>query len=1046
MDFLVSIYSIAFFLAAIIYIYLGIYIIRLNPKEKLGRIFFFMTLALAIWSVSYGISNLSLNIEVALFWRRIGSLGKMFMFSIMLDFMILLTHSKKELDKEWVIIPIYLPAIILTYVFVFSKNLSPLQYDLVRYDYIWLNQAVSTFWNYAYYVYFVLYTWASISVVSRWKKKIKSDEVAKQANLILAAVVMVLVLGIVYVVVPSVVFSKPLAEIAVLVILLPVWSMYHAARYHDLFHTKTFEAKDTFITDKEQQKIFLNIAFTIMAIGIISIVSEYILLFKTGKATLYEASEAGLYLLGIGIILWFLQRINKKSVRDNFSIIVLLVSIPIVSIVFLKHSAITVWVIPIIVIMSSFLFTNRTLLFLTTISGVISQGVLWVLQPEAYILVDRYDYIIRMIIIGATFFIGLYINRIYLAKIKENDYQIEFQKMVSDVSLRFLSLNQDNFNCEVDNLLKSIGNFFEVDRTYLFTINNLNETMTYANEWCNLEISEEVGTIEEIPLDVFTWWIQQLETKKLVYIEDVDIMPKAAKAEQDQLHRQSVKSLLSVPIIVDGKLEAFIGMDSVRLNKIWTQENINLLNIMSNILSSGIIKINADKKIESMAYYDNLTGLPNRTLFKDRVNQAIELSKRTENLLSIIFIDLDNFKLVNDTVGHKGGDTLLKKVSQSLSETVRKNDTVSRFGGDEFLILLNDVKDYEAINKIAQKIMNLFSKSFHVEGQDFLVTASAGIAIYPVDGDNFESLIKNADIAMYQAKEKGKNQFIFCTHGMKAKIESGTELSNDLQYTLERNELVVYYQPQINLSQKEITGVDALLRWMHPTKGMIAPGVFIPMAEKNNLINDIGDWVLKEACRQNKQWQDMGIPHINVAINMSSLQIINPGIVDRVEAIIKESGLDPKYVELEITESVVIKETKYVVDTLNRLKKIGVSIAIDDFGTEYSSLSRLKSLPIDRIKIDMQFIQGIESDEKNKVITMVIINLAKDLGMNVLAEGVETKTQLDYLNEKMCDNVQGYYYYKPMPAFELEQILLELFQSKGEETIFEFIDLKPALI
>lgn len=1043
MKFEASLYSAMFFLAFLIYLYWGIYIVRLNPKEKINRIFFALVAAVATWSLGYGISNSSIDLETAFFWRRVASIGRMSLFSIILDFMILLTHTDEELDKEWVIIPIYLPALVLVYIFSFSKTLTPLQYNLIRFDYGWLNKPYDNIWDKIYYFYFIIYTLTSLLVVGRWKRKIKSESVTKQANLILITVALSLLLGGVFYFIPSFGFSGPLPEFSSIFILLPVWAMYHAARYHDFFHTKTFEREKAFITDEEQKKIFINIAATIFTIGILSMVSEYFILFRTDKASIYEATEAGLYLLLIGLILGLIQRINKKTLREIMNIIVLLLSIPIIAIAFLKYSAITVWVIPIIIIMSSFLFSNRTLLILATVIGVGTQRLVWVLNPEAYILVNKYDYMIRMLIIVASFFIGSYINRIYISKIKENDYQIEFQKMVSEVSFEFLNLNQDNFNPKVDNLLEHIGSFFHVDRTYLFTINHKNDTMTYTNEWCNLEIGEEVGTIEEIPLDVFPWWIDQLEKKKLVYIEDVDHMPEEAKEEQAQLHRQEVKSLLSVPIVAEGKLEAFIGMDSVKSNKIWTEENINLLNIMANILSSGIIKINADKKIETMAYYDDLTKLPNRVLFKDRVNQAIKLSRRTEKLISIMFIDLDNFKSVNDTIGHRGGDTLLRKVSKSLTETVRKSDTVARFGGDEFLIMLNDVRDYDAIVKIADKIMDIFSKAFHISGQDFQVTASAGIAIYPVDGDDSESLVKNADIAMYQAKEKGKNQYIFCTQGMKAEVETGIELSNELYHALERDELVVYYQPQINLLKKEITGVEALLRWIHPTRGMISPGVFIPMAEKNNLINDIGDWVLKEACRQNKKWQDMGIPHINVAVNLSSIQIINPSIVERVGKIIKESGLDPKYIELEITESVAIKETDYVIDVLNRLKKIGVSIAIDDFGTEYSSLSRLKSLPIDRIKIDMQFVQGIESNEKNKVITMVIINLAKSLGMNVLAEGVETKTQLDFLNKKMCDNVQGYFYYKPMPADEMEKILLDLSKSEEGKDIFEYIDLKP---
>ena len=617
-------------------------------------------------------------------------------------------------------------------------------------------------------------------------------------------------------------------------------------------------------------------------------------------------------------------------------------------------------------------------------------------------------------------------NKIYIDKIKEKDYQIEFQKMILDIAFEFMSITQENYNEKVNNLLEKVGEFFCVDRTYIFTINHKNNTITYSNEWCGPGINSEVCTIEEMPLETFPWWLDQLDKHKLVYIADVNFMPAEAREEQIQLHRQDVKSLISVPIMLDGKIQAFIGMDSVVTTKKWTEENIELLYTMANILSSGMAKIKIDKKIKFMAFYDDLTKLPNRFLFEERVTEAIKSSKRTGKFLSVVFIDLDNFKSVNATIGRNGGDLLLKQVAKSLVGVIRKTDTVSRFSRDQFIIMLNHITSYNDVSKIMDKIMGIFSETFIVNSYEFLVTASAGIAVYPVDGEDSETLVKNADIAMYNAKSKGKNLYALCTKDMKAQMQTNIELTNDLYSALDRNELVVYYQPQIDLATGKITGVEALIRWIHPTLGIIPPGVFIPIAEKNGLINGIGEWVLRESCTQNKKWQDMGLVPINMAINLSTVQIINPKIAENVKRIIKETGLNPKYVELEITENISIKGANYVIGLLNKLKKIGVSIAIDDFGTEYSSLGRLKWLPIDRIKIDMHFVQGIETDEKDRAIIEVIINLAKSLGLKVLAEGVETKEQLEFLKQKECDHVQGYYYYKPMPANEMEKILLDL--------------------
>ncbi len=572
--------------------------------------------------------------------------------------------------------------------------------------------------------------------------------------------------------------------------------------------------------------------------------------------------------------------------------------------------------------------------------------------------------------------------------------------------------------------MEKTGRFFNVDRTYIFTIDHNNSTMTYSNEWCKIGIGKEVGVIENLPIDTFPWWIDQLEKQKKVYIEDVSLLPEEASSEQDQLYRQGVKSLIALPVTREGKIHAFIGMDSVIETNKWSKKDIELLRIIANILANVLTPVQIDKETKFKAYHDSLTKLPNRFLFSNRLNQEISLAKKSGKNIAVVFLDLDGFKAINDSIGHRGGDQLLKQVAQALKNIIGPADIIARFGGDEFLIMIDNIETKYEISKIADKIMTVFSSPFRVEEQEFQVTASAGIAVYPIDGEEAEILIRNADLAMYKAKSKGKNQYIIASKEMKEKVEMNIELSNDTSKALKRDEFLVYYQPQIDPFTGKIIGLEALIRWMHPTRGMLSPGIFIPIAEKNNLINKIGEWVLKTACLQMKRWQDIGLGELNLAVNLSVVQIMNPKLNENIKNIIQESQLDPKYVGLEITESIAIKQTDYVLEALNKLKELGISIAIDDFGTEYSSFTRLKILPVDQIKIDMEFVQGIEENEKDKVIIMVIINLAHKLGLNVLAEGVETKKQLDFLIEEKCDIVQGYYYHRPMPADQIEKLLI----------------------
>ncbi|MBU3111210.1 EAL domain-containing protein [Clostridium lacusfryxellense] len=437
------------------------------------------------------------------------------------------------------------------------------------------------------------------------------------------------------------------------------------------------------------------------------------------------------------------------------------------------------------------------------------------------------------------------------------------------------------------------------------------------------------------------------------------------------------------------------------------------------------VRIVMEEKIKKLAYYDYLTGLPNRRLFIDRLNQCIFDAFSNGKALGVLFLDLDSFKRINDTMGHSNGDELLRMVSKRLVDILRESDTVCRVGGDEFLILIPNIETEFHVKRVAEKILNMFDESFKIDNNDLYMTTSIGGAIYPIDGNDVETLIKNADIAMYSAKEKGRNKFELCTTLIKNSLVEEMKLTKDLYRAIERNELELYYQPQVNILSGQIIGLEALIRWNNSELGMVNPGSFIHIAEKTGLILPIGEWVIKRACSQNKEWQDRGILNVPIAVNLSVNQFQNIRIIEDIVKILNETGLDPKDLELEITENIIMKETEYIIESLKQIKQLGVKIAIDDFGTEYSSLNYIKQLPVDKIKIDMSFVKGINIDKKDEAIIRVIISLAKNLGLKVIAEGVETKEQLDFLRDEMCDEIQGYYYYKPMPASRIEELMLK---------------------
>lgn len=430
------------------------------------------------------------------------------------------------------------------------------------------------------------------------------------------------------------------------------------------------------------------------------------------------------------------------------------------------------------------------------------------------------------------------------------------------------------------------------------------------------------------------------------------------------------------------------------------------------------------EKIKYIAYHDTLTGLPNRNLLNELLVHSITLAERNNKCMAVLFLDIDGFKMINDSKGHGMGDQILQEVAERLLKTLRKSDVIARHGGDEFIVIIEELDNCSGVELIANKIINCFQEPFHLENQDYFLTTSVGVAVYPADGQTPDMLIKNADIAMYKAKENGKNQYLFCTPVMKDVANETMELSTNLYRAIEKNELELYYQPQLSCHNNQIMGVEALIRWRHPVMGLISPAKFIPIAEKTGLILPIGEWVLRTACQQNKKWQEQGLPKIRMGVNLSLRQFHNNDLLNLVESVLKETKLAPQYLELEITETIAMKEKSYIINTLNAFRQIGVSIAIDDFGTEYSSLSYLKHLPVDRLKVAMQFIRGIGIDHKDEALAKGIIVLAKSIGMNVIAEGVETKEQLEFFKNHNCDEIQGYYFFKPLIEAEMTKLLI----------------------
>lgn len=452
-----------------------------------------------------------------------------------------------------------------------------------------------------------------------------------------------------------------------------------------------------------------------------------------------------------------------------------------------------------------------------------------------------------------------------------------------------------------------------------------------------------------------------------------------------------------------------------------TNDYTQLLRMENNLRESQI-------KYEHLAHHDSLTDLPNRRLFLEQLKVAIEHASRENKIVGVMYFDLDDFKRINDSLGHTAGDALLSNVGARIQEVVRADDLmdniVARVGGDEFIVLLSGLDNTTTPALVANRILEALAEPIDVEGNLLLAKTSIGIALYPKDGTTSGQLMRNADTAMYHAKEKGKHSYHFFTDDLNAKLLTRIALEQRLKLAIENNEFVLYYQPQVDTYTGVIVGVESLIRWFEPGNGLVPPNDFIPAAEESGLIVPIGEWVLREACRQAKTWQEMGLPHMTISVNVSARQFRDADLKTSVEKALSMSGLESKYLDIELTETAIVEDPEKTKGTLNSLKALGVHVSMDDFGTGYSSLSMLQQLPIDCVKIDQSFVRDIAKSPSDAAITTAIIAMGNSLNMSVIAEGVEDEQQLSFLRKYGCEKIQGYFASKPVEAAELTRLLV----------------------
>ena len=586
-------------------------------------------------------------------------------------------------------------------------------------------------------------------------------------------------------------------------------------------------------------------------------------------------------------------------------------------------------------------------------------------------------------------------------------------------------LAEMNYDLAIEKALAALGEATNVERVYLFQTHphpvSGEMSISMQCEWIKsgAETSHSHWQNQSYQTPGLERWYSKLFQGETIS----DFTQIFSPEEQKLLMGDHIKSLLFVPLRLETQFWGCLGLVECKSERYWSKHEESSLITMAASISGARQRQQIEEKIRYQAMHDLLTGLPNRLRFNDILNQGIQKIIQPEESIAVMFLDLDRFKIINDTLGHTVGDDLLKIVAQRIRDTIRIEDVVARWGGDEFTIFLPRVTEIPPIIQIAKNILQTLEDAFYINGHELYINSSIGIALLGKDSPDAETLIQHADAALYYAKNEGRNNYQFYKESLSQKNPELLKLEKNLRHAIKRKELMLYYQPRVNITTGKITGMEALLRWNHSEMGVISPAVFIPLAEKSGLIISIGEWALRQACMQNKAWQDAGYQPITIAVNLSPGQFRQPKLVGILTDILTETQLKPEFLELEITETTAIADINFTTVALQNLAEMGLFLSIDDFGTGYSSLNRLKVLPFHNLKIDQSFIKELTTDPKVAHIIQAIVTLGQSLGLRLIAEGVEHPAELEFLRSINCDEVQGYLLYRPLSVEQATEAL-----------------------
>lgn len=1016
--------QLVYLITGIIYGVFSLRIVYEGRNDSSNRLLATLFGLMSFWAVCMMAAYAATDHDVALAWRRSAGLGWGTVFSFLLHFVLIISGHEKCLRRKIVLALIYAPVAVNLFVLVLYAPTANAQFDLQLHQGVWISHYVDSFWNRWHSGYYATASILSIALLVRWHLK-TSDEIEKRQSRALfitftAVFVISLFTDFVGARVPK---DQIPFQAGIVTIMIPVVAIYYIARkYAFLSPSEPTAPADAqqIMTDRHRHLLYQFFGWTFYAASFIHVFFSTVVSYPHAAPDMFVPIMMWFVSLQCGsyAIMW--MRRSKMSTRKQELVVFLLILLfdleLMVAFNFTANT--TVWATIFLLLLLTVIFENNRLMLLACVMHIAVQMYFAVTQGPVQVTISTWQHSLRVVLVVAGMYLAYFVNRIYVFRLRENEQQTRMQRALTDVAGSLATLNLSAPLEPVRAVLGSIGRY--MDAASVIYLRSSAGQVGAGYVWDGLS-SREMTTEERsalIPL------VKNRDASRRGPLAiDPDNPGTAGQLGHTFQAARGITSFWLVPLVLRGDeqhdLILMRGGDAPCVE----DESHDFLRIASSSLANYFTRVSAEQELMYLSTVDQLTGLNRRDVFARQARERLASYNAENETPALLFVSLSGIKEINARGGHATGDKALKICAQRLRELAEPDDVIARFSGVDFLCLTTQ-ENIDITREKAEAIIAALGEPIQVGDHQLYVNACVGVAIYPWDGRSVETLTHSADFAVYAAKRRGHNQVQFYSFQERSQASYTLELRASLRYAVPENQLFLMYQPQIDLNTRRITGMEALVRWRHPTLGVVPPASFIPLAEEMGLLTEINTWVLETACRQNRQWISQGLASAVISVNFSLTQFMDsdvPGLVGRV---LRKTGLAPEYLEMEITEEVAGKPSPEMRQALRSLSHMGVGIAIDDFGTEYSNLGRLADIPFHRIKLDMSLIRAYTADNpRSGIIIQNVISMAKELNVQVVAEGVETLEQATFLAHTGCDTAQGYYFFRPLTAEDAEKAL-----------------------